>query len=214
MWSVFIVLLTFVCTGVVGNFVVYRWQHHNWLSQRRIQEMEALYNALQKTFDELSELAGRRQHRMVRLLYGLRQDDDEVLKKRRSDHDESVAVWNEKLNGLYAKLTIYFSWSFTTRLEEIQRRFARIDGELVGMATTRSKGNQVSPAHTKRLLDSLNALQGQIGTFNKAVLNEIDRQKKGLYQPVELTPRALNSFPTWELFKALFKQRKARGNVS
>src|SRR5256885_2076746 len=95
--AVITVLLTFVLTGIVGSRVVHSWQQRNWIVQRRIIEAEEQYKALQKTFDEVSELAGRRQHRMYRLLSGIRKETEKTLSKRLADYDEATLVWNERL---------------------------------------------------------------------------------------------------------------------
>jgi hypothetical protein len=210
--TLFTILLTFALTGLLGNFIVQTWQQQNWLRQRRIMEVEAQYTALQTTFNEVSELAGRRQHRMFRLLSSLGKDDDDVVQKRAADYDESSAQWNERLVAQYAKLTMQFEsgYRLATRLEEdIQPRFVAIDTELSRLLGARRRsGAKVSKKDFARLSQNLNALQGKIGLFSKVTLKEIADQKKGLYQPRRFTPYTLDSFPTWELFKALFKSRQ------
>jgi hypothetical protein len=210
MWTAIItVLLTFILTGILGNFVVQAWQHHNWLVQRRILEAEEQYKALQKTFDEVSELAGKRQHRMFRLLSSLWGEGDDVVRKRLSDYDESATMWNERLAAQYAKITMQLDYWLTLRLDrEIQPRFVRLDAELTRLTTARLNGVKLSSADFGRLSQALNALQGQIIGFNKATLKQIDDKKVALYRPKDFNLGTLDSFPTWELFKALFKPRK------
>lgn len=210
MIAIFTVLLTFILTGLLGNFIVHAWQHRNWIIQRRIQEAEAQYAALQKTFDEVSELAGRRQHRMFRLLSSLTRDDDEVVRKRLAEYDEASALWNESLVAQFAKLTMQLNYGLTMRLErEIQPLFVKIDGELSRFTATRLKGTKLRNADFVRLSNLLNVLQGRIGSFNKRTLHYIDDAKKELYRPQKLSLSTLDRFPTWELFKALFKPRQS-----
>jgi hypothetical protein len=201
-------LVTFVLTGLVGSWVVHTWQHHNWIVQRRILEAEEQLRALQKTFDEVSELAGKRQHRMFRLLNGIRQATDEIFRKRLAEYDDSSVVWNEKLSTIYAKLSTQLRYRFSLRLEErIQRSFVKLDSDLTNLTAARLNGGKMSSADYARLSKALNELHGEIVNFNKAALQEIERQKRILYQP-DLDAKTLDSFPTWELFKALFKPRK------
>lgn len=207
--AIITVLLTFILTGLVGSSVVHSWQQHNWLVQRRILEAEEQYKALQKTFDEVAELAGRRQHRMFRLLSSIWRGSDEVIKKRLADYDEASLIWNEKLSTSNAKLTMQLSYGLATRLErEIQTRFVRLDADLSRHASAKINGTKLSAQEFGRLSQALNVLNGQIVRFNKATLKEIDEKKGGLYQPRPFDAATLDSFPTWELFKALFKPGK------
>lgn len=209
----FTVLLTFVLTGLVGSSVVHSWQQHNWLIQRRILEAEEQYKALQKTFDEVSELAGKRQHRMFRLLSSIWRGSDDIIKKRLADYDEATLAWNEKLSTNSAKLTMQLSYTLAIRLEqEIQVRFVRLDGALAGHAAARLGGIKLSASEFGRISQALDVLNGQIVRFNKVTLKEIEQKKGSLYQPKSFNAGTLDSFPTWELFKALFKPRKDRLN--
>ncbi len=207
------ILLTFILTGVVGSKVVHAWQHHNWLVQRRIIEAEDQYKTLQKTFDDVSELAGKRQHRMFRLLSSIRSGDDERIKKRLSEYDEATLVWNEKLSTHYARLTQQLTYELSARLEnDIQRKFVELDGQLTRCASAKLTGVLLSPQEFGRLSRALNVLHGRIVKFNKATLNEIANKKESLYRPPAFNSRTLDSFPTWELFKALFKPGQHRFN--
>lgn len=203
------VLLTFFLTVVVGTSVVHGWQHRNWIIQRRILEAEEQYKALQKTFDEVSELSGKRQHRMFRLLSSIRHGTDETIAKRLSDYDEATVAWNERLSSLYAKLTRQLGYWLSTELEgRIQQRFVRLDVELTRFAAARLGGANMSSHDFARLSNALSVLQGRIVRFNKVALKEIESKKASLYQPKKFNALTLDSFPTWELFKALFKSRK------
>jgi hypothetical protein len=212
------VVVTFVLTGVVGNFIVQAWQQHNWLRQRRIMEVEAQYAALQKTFDEISELAGKRQHRMFRLLSSLIKGDAAMIQKRAEDYDESTTLWNERLVGQYAKLTMQLDRGsqLAIRLErDVQNPFVALDAELSRLlAAWRSSGAKASTSDFARLSSRLNSFQGRLLRFNKATLKQIADRKARLYEPPRFTPATLDSFPTWELVKALFKPRQHRLDIS
>lgn len=204
--AIITVLLTFILTGLVGSSIVHSWQQHNWLVQRRIIEAEEQYKALQKTFDEVSELAGKRQHRMFRLLSAIWQGTDETIKKRLSDYDDASLLWNEKLPTSNAKLTMQLTYWLSIRLEEqVQRRFVRLDSELTRLATARLNGKKLLAADYARLSQALNVLNGQIVRFNKATLKEIEDKRASLYRPKTFHAGTLDSVPSWELFKALFK---------
>lgn len=208
MSTILTVLFTFVLTSIVGTWIVHAWQRHNWIVQRRILEAEEQIKALQKTFDEVSELAGKRQHRMFRLLSAIRQGTDDTLTKRLADYDEASLTWNEKLSTIYAKLAYQLRYPFSLRLEaDIQKRFVKLDNELTGLIAARRNGATISTAGTAPTSKELVALHTAIVRFNKDTLLEIERQKQILYEP-ELNAKTLHRFPTWQLFKALFKPRK------
>ena len=208
------VLVTFVLMGLVGSRVAYSWQQRNWVVQKRIIEAEEQYKALQKTFDEVSEHAGRRQHRMFRLLASIHRDSKDVIEVRLAAYDEATSVWNEKLPISNAKLTMQLNYGLSVRLEEqVQRRFARLDAQITSLAKAAIGGSKIGPREFAELSRELDRLTGQIVGFNKAVLRAIENKKESLYEQKPFNVRTLNSFPTWELFKALFKSREQRLDV-
>lgn len=207
------VLLSFLFTGIVGNRLLHGWQHRNWLEQQRILENERSLKFLQDLFDEVASLAGQRQHRMFRLLASIQGSDTELLTKRFTEYDNTVIAWNEKIIPLYAKLTIEIEWSHTKELESINGMFVSIGRDLQRLFSVRMSNKLPQPHEIKKLSDSLNVLQGRIGSFHKKLLRFISNKRSSLYEGIEIREDNLDSIPTGELFKALFQPRVKRHNV-
>jgi hypothetical protein len=199
------VLLTFLLTGIVGSRLVHKWQYHNWLQQQNLLRTERELNTLEALFDEVALLAGKRQYQMTRLLRSLQRHDEKIIQARLEAYDEATIAWNERINALYAKLTIQLSWSYTRNLEEIQKKFVSLGQRLEALAREAMEGSQIPLQEIKRTGNSLNSLQGEIGNFHKAILRFIQERKSSIYEKIELTEATLDTLPTWELFVALFK---------
>lgn len=202
------VLLTFLLTGLAANRVVQNWQHRNWRAQQHFADTEKAYGALQDIFDEVASLGSRRQHRMFRLLSILRDSNDDRIKERLSEYDGAVVEWNERLNVIYAKLTLHLEWRFTRRLDsEIQPLFVRLGRRLEMLTKRRLAGLEISDSEIRNTREALDRLQGELSVFHRDILKFLLDQKNKLYEAKKLAPETLQSFPTWELFKALFKPR-------
>src|SRR5207245_734489 len=88
MWTAIVTVgLTFVLTGLLGNWFIQRWQHRNWVAQQQFLGEEKEYLALKQLWEELARLSGTRLSRMRRLVLVLRSRDDEIVKSRLADYD-------------------------------------------------------------------------------------------------------------------------------
>jgi len=65
--------------------------------KQRLSDAEKDHRALQDVFDEVATLASKRQHKMMRLLYVIN-DNEDVLKQRFGEYDTAVAL--NGMNGL------------------------------------------------------------------------------------------------------------------
>jgi hypothetical protein len=206
--------LTFLLTGILATRLSQAWQIRNWISQQRLADRESQYRALEGIFDEVATLASKRQHKMVRLLSALNNDDDYLVRNRLDEYDAALVEWNERLNALYAKLTIYTRWGLTKRLEgEIQANFVSAGARLEVLTKRRLSGATVNASEVASLRARLNHLQGRIFAFNRDILKILLDQKGALYADKFPTAETLDRFPTWQLFVALFKQRIERHDV-
>lgn len=212
--AVISILLTFLLTSLAANKLVQAWQHRNWLKQQRLIDSESRHKAAEATFDELSSLMGKRHYRMLRLAFALRRSEKELTSRRFSEYDEALVSWNDRLSVLYAKLAMYLEWNLTRQLEEvIQKRFASIGSNLERLAHAKLADQQISAKDITAAENELNGLQGEIVSLNKRILAFMDSSRARLYSEPEMSAHNLDSFPTWELFKALFQPRVKRDKI-
>ncbi|MDR3571231.1 MAG: hypothetical protein P4L81_03460 [Candidatus Pacebacteria bacterium] len=207
------VLLSFILSGIAGNYLLHGWQHRNWLEQQHLMHEEKEFAALQELFDEIASLAGRRHFRMFRLLSSARGTDLDLIRARLGEYDQAVISWNERLSALYAKLTMQIRWRNTQELEDIQATFVSLGHDLEAIAGDRLSGETVTGQRIRAASATLNALQGKIGNFNKHLLRFINKKRAAIYEDIKVTEDNLDRIPTWELFKALFKSGVQRNNV-
>jgi hypothetical protein len=209
--TLFTVFLTFLLMGLVANRVSQRWQYRNWISQQRFSDNQKEFQTLQDLFDEVAGLSSKRQHKMIRLLAAIRSLDAEKTQQRLTDYDAVVVEWNEHLNAIYAKLTMHLSFDLTKRLEDdIHKAFVTLDATLVALAQKKIFGEPIDRSQLTGVQQALNALQGRLFAFDRDILrHNLERKKAALYTD-PFTPQTLDTFPTWELLKALFKTRVER----
>jgi len=204
------VLLTFLFTGLVGNWLIQRWQQRNWLNQQRFLGEQKEYENLKTLCDEIIGCSGRRISRMRRLLSALGQPDDKLIRRMLKAYDEVLSEWNEKLNGFHARLTFYAAYEMSWRLEEsVQKRFVAIGAELNGMTKSRISGTIPASRQVAHIEIELNRFSGALLTYNRQLLRTLEIQKTKTYygRRITLNRDNLKHFPTWELIKGLFKPR-------
>ena len=209
--AVISVLLTFLFTGIAANRLIQAWQHRNWISQQRLADVSKRYETAQSIFDEMSSLAAKRQHRMLRLLAAVRSMDKERIEERRLQYDEVLTDWNDKLIPLFAKLAVHLQTRFWWRLEnEIQPAFVSAGSILERLVRQRLSDGKIAASELRIVQEALNRLQRSLYVLNRDIIKYTVDQQKELYKSPELSPYNLDGFPTWELFKALFKSRVLR----
>lgn len=203
------VFLGFILTGIIGNFLVQKWQHQNWINQQRILRANSNLGELKNLIDSITHYADTRNYRARKLSKAINNADAELLLTLRNEYEVAVTAWNDQWNSFCIGLTLYADHRFTLRLEEsIQARFFR-----VGLTITeflRAPGEIT--ARKRALLDrDLNILSGQIFNFSRDLLNVFLANQEDAYslKKIEFNETNLVILPTWKLFKALFKPLEA-----
>lgn len=207
------VIVSFALTGVVGNRLLQGWQNRNWLKQQEILNGEREYQELQGLFDEITRLAGARQHRMFRLANALHGASCEELDRYVTAYAEELIRWNERIATLYARLESQLGGGYDSKLEYIHDSFRKIGQSLEVFVRRRKSGMPVILADTAGVIADLNKLQGKIIEYHKLVLGEIRSRRKSMYRDDPLSLSNLDAIPTWDLFKALFERRVKPTNV-
>lgn len=208
MTAITTVTLTFILTGLIGNWLVSSWQHRNWLNQQQFLGEEKEYLALTSLSDEIISLAARRLSRMRRLLVILSRPEDDIVRRRLTEYDESLATWDERLNSFFVRLTLYASHVLQQQLEhEVQKEFVSVGGRLEQLTKERLNKGHTDLKAIANLRADMSSLSHLLFTFNREILRVVRSQKIKTYYgtSIDLTAENLHRFTTWELFKALFK---------
>ncbi|WP_370676676.1 hypothetical protein [Pleomorphomonas sp. PLEO] len=203
-------LLTFILSGIIATRIAYTWQRESWIRQQRVLDRENEVKILRDLVDRFADLAGKRQHKMLRLVFALRSGKKDLIEKRSIEYDEILDEWNSNIVFLYAKLTMYVSWEEAIKLENIQNIFVRIGWKIEYIK------NNLSNNQNKEIKDSLNSmneLQGLLGNLQKKLIKSILEKKDNIYKEEKLSEDTLDRIPTWKLFKSLFERRVKRDEI-
>jgi hypothetical protein len=207
MFALLSVIIGPIITGLIGNTLVQKWQLRNWFAQQRQINQQEELSQTQKLFDDLTAAANKRLDALRRYLWSL--NGDEVsLQKHRSDNQVEVVSWNERLNGFYARITMYLDYSLTLRLQdEIHVHFAAITREVVSLYQARQSGAEVSEPDMVRLDGLLTHLGARIRNLNRDIVRLLVVKRQNIIDGRRLyytDAKNLREFSTLSLIKFIF----------
>jgi hypothetical protein len=205
------VFFTFIFSGVLASRFTHIWQRQSWLLQQRIVDRENEIKILRELVERFSTLAGKRQHKMLRLALALNSQDKSLIERRSVEYDEISEEWNSNIVSLYSNITMHVDFVYTKELESIQNKFV-----IVGNRISQTKN--LTPGATKNkeiseIISALNRLQGSLGSLQKKLIRVIFEKKKEIYTEIEINENTLDRIPTWKLFKSLFDRRVKREEI-
>lgn len=203
--SLITVLVTFALTGVVGNRLLQGWQQRSWLRQQRFLGEEKDYNSLKKIVDEISALSGARLYAMKRLYSLIYNSSLAEMELGLNHYDSILKRWNDNLNSFYVGLTLYDRRSTAIALEyRLQNPFFRC-GQRLELAIRARRAETPLPPRAD-LGQELDHASATLFNMNRDLLARLESLRKKVYYgvPLKFDRYTLQSFTTWELFKALF----------
>jgi hypothetical protein len=208
MTTVTSILLTFLLTGLIGNWLAQRWQQRNWMNQQRFLGEEKEYISLKDLWEQLSGLAAKRLWRMRWVLFAIDDKNDAAVQERLVEYTSVLSEWNEKFTPMCARLTLLTRWAFTYELDRgIQNDFVNAGLKLERLVKARLSNQHVDRRGTLMLHKEFDVLSGRLFAFNRDVLRAVERQRARTYYGVEVeySKSNLEKFGNWQLLKALFK---------
>lgn len=205
------VFCTFIFSGVLASRFTHIWQRQSWLQQQRIVDRENEIKILRELIERFSTLAGKRQHKMLRLVLAIKALDEPLIEKRSIEYDEISEEWNSNIVSLYSNITMYIDFSHTKELESIQNRFAAVGNRI--SLIKRSTPGTVRNKEINSIISALNEIQGSLGSLQKKLIRVVFDKKKEIYAEIEINEDNLDRIPTWKLFKSLFERRIKRQEI-
>src|SRR6266498_4098295 len=112
-----LVIVSFLLSGLIGNWLIQKWQAQNWLHQQRFLGQEKEYIALKELADEIATLMGARIYHMQRIALNLPNARYDQLADRLVAYEAAVVKWNERLTSFYVRLALLSSSELTYTLE-------------------------------------------------------------------------------------------------
>lgn len=193
-------------TGIIGNYLVQRWQRRSWLAQQRQLFHQQELDELKQLYDQISERAETRLISMRRLVAVL-QDGASELEKALDNYREQLTLWNSSLRSFYPRITIHYGWHKTRYLEdEIHGNFVSIGQSLEGLVRVSKAGGTPSAAEKSNLQARLNQQAGLLSGFYEDLANGVEKRRDEVLNGKRHSYKsgALRFFTTGELIKALF----------
>ncbi len=201
----------FLLSGVVGTFLVNRWQHGRWVIQRRIQKAEKDLSELRLLVSKITRLADKRNYRARKLCRSFQRVEEDELKRLRYEYEASVTEWNDEWTYFTVSLTLFAGYSsFIPRLErEIQERFVLVGSGLLYLL--RASDRNEAARHRKSIENLLNDVSGAMFNFSRDLQSLIQAKENEAYRgnAAPLTKETLEEASTLVLLKALFKPVEA-----
>lgn len=201
------IFLTFLLTGLVGNWLVHKWQARNWLTQQKFLGREKEYAALKELIDEVTRLLAARIYLAQRLTFAIRAASGEAPGSPVSDHDAIVKEWNERLPSFYARLPLLVRDGIGMELEtSFHVPLVAITLRIESVKKRKAQNQLVPDSEFAEISHALNRLKGKAVKFNKSLIRFADTLQGEIYVGKRLAfNRAnLNQLSTSELIKALF----------
>ena len=194
-------------SGILVNWLIYRWQYRNWINQQRLTRAGNELVELKKLADTIRALSDARNYRARKVCRSIGAVSNEELQDLRRQHDVAVTNWNDQWNYFCVGLTLYADFvGFSKRLESgLQSRFVKAGG-LLKYCLDHSDSADLIYAK-KELEEVLNAISGETFNFSRDLQNLIRGKEQDAYSdPKEQITRAnLHQISTFELLKGLFK---------
>jgi hypothetical protein len=201
------VIITFLLTAVLGNRLLYNWQHRNWIRQQQFLGQEKEYLELRNLFPELTRVVAGRIYRAQRLYWAVNSLDDKIIEERLKSYDESIVEWNININSYYSRLTVFARFDFAKTLEtEIHEPLRTVGDRLEAAVRRKRLKSEISRAELNSVRRDLNKIVIANARFTKLILRYVDQRRETIYfgKKIVFSERNLVKFSNWELIKALF----------
>jgi len=213
MAAVWPVLIGAIVTGVVGNFLVQRWQLITWRIQQRQLGYQTELADLRKLLEEISIKCAERHSAMRRLIASLAPNSSQDVEKALAAYQDQIAVWNGSLNSIYVRVRLSVNYRYTLRFEQdVHERFY-VAGQAVEKVLRKLKSG-ASP-NWRDLIEpnsQMDRVQGATYAFLRDLTDIVERRRDEIYFGRRLAYVAdnLGEYSLFELIKALFTSRVDR----
>lgn len=206
MISIITTIIAFILSGVIGNKLVQKWQHRNWLSQQLHLGQQEELREIKSLLDEMSNTANSRLYSMKRVA-GHINSPLTNLESIFSEYAEQVKVWNIALPRFYNKISLLFSFDKTQNLEHnVQPLFVSAGQKLELALKLRRRSDIVPMPLIRSLNNEISSLNAYLRDFLLEINNLVLDRKKIVAEGRKIYYRdgILDKYSTFDLLKALF----------
>lgn len=188
--DVWMVILGFFLTGVLGSVLGSYFQRESWDNQNQETIKKFEKETASKIFEELSSILDRRRYSMIRLYSSVNDtESSKVVEDWWNKYDNIVIEYNQTLNKQVALISRYFgdntlmyyyghgSGSDTS----INKKFRGIHSHLKKLKKSYSRTGNIDTVEIKSIKQNVDILGVQILNFNKQVIKLIQDEKIGVF---------------------------------
>lgn len=169
--ELFLVVVGFVLTGVVGTILAALSQWINWRFQNAATRRQIEVEGATKLFEEISTLLDRRSYRVRQIIYGLRGHTREECGKRMQEYRALLFEWNDRINRNLSMVQRYFGKEMREKLEfEIFAEFRSVGHSL----ETEYKTDPPDRKKLQQIVERVNSLSAVIYSFDMMMLKTIE----------------------------------------
>ena len=179
--QVFLLILSFLLTSVVGGLLGYYFQNRTWKRQNTAQLQENERLTAKTLFENISMLMDKRLYRSRLISWSLEDESvqEEVIEKHMAEYRQILYEWNDTLIRNLALVEAYFGNEVRQHLEgTVYESFKKI-GELI---EKRYKEWKVSKkVSTPTINTERQKLAGEIYRLNFSMIRLIQSGKVGVF---------------------------------
>jgi len=206
-WSV---LVGAIVTGVVGNFLIQRWQLMTWRSQQRQLGYQAELAELKKLLEEISIKSADRYNAMRCLIGSLAPNSSQNRDKALASYQEQLAIWNGSLNSIYVRIRLAVNYDYTLRFErDVHRHFYNAGRSIELVVRQRECGVSPNWSDLTEPKAEMDRVRGATYKFLRDLTDIVERRREEIYFGRRLPYKTehLGEYSLIELVKAVFTSR-------
>lgn len=204
------VLIGAIVTGVVGNFLVQRWQLITWRIQQRQLGYQAELGDLKGLLEEISIKSADRHNAMRSLIGSLAPNSSQDPEKALAAYRDQISVWNASLNSIYVRIRLAVDYSCTLRFErDIHKNFYNAGKAIEQVFRQRESGIAPNWSDLIEPKQQMDILQGATYSFLRDLATTVEHRREEIYfgRRLSYTIGNLGEYSLFDLIKAIFTSR-------
>ncbi|MDR6288451.1 MULTISPECIES: hypothetical protein [Inquilinus] len=213
MAAIWPILVGAIVTGIVGNFLVQRWQLGVWRAQQRQLGYQAELEELKKLLEEISTKSADRHNAMRRLIGSLAPNSSQDSNEALTTYREQLFIWNGALNSIYLRIRLAVDYSRTLRFErEVHQRFYHAGQSIEQVLRERASGASPNWSDLIEPKARLNSVQAATYAFLRDLTDIVEHRREEIYfgRRLPYSESSLGEYSFLDLVKALFVSRVDR----
>lgn len=180
--DLFLLLVGFFFTSIVGAALGSYFQNRSWDYQERARLMSSEREAATKVFEEVSKLMDKRIYRMRQLNWKVRDSGQEAaMQEQMNLYREVLYEWNDSLNRNRALVKRYFGSAVENDLTNATHdKFKQVGRSLESYFAGRETRND---AMYERIDSGLEEIEHNVYNLNLKMITSIQKGEIGAFHP-------------------------------